>query len=69
MFQKTVAAFDEGGTAGLLLNHLRCIDDTCALILDCNTVVTSADDGSASQANRSKMVDIGELRGWSLGSC
>lgn len=34
LFQKTAAAFDEGGAEGLLLNNLTVQDDGCALTLD-----------------------------------
>ena len=33
------ATFDEGGTAGLLLNHLRLLTDDCELVLDPGTVM------------------------------
>ncbi|RMX41808.1 hypothetical protein pdam_00012481 [Pocillopora damicornis] len=38
LFHKTSAAFDEGGTGGLLLNHLHVRDDTCDLLLDSTTL-------------------------------
>lgn len=59
-FQNTLAKFDDGGTAGLMLNQLRCLDDTCELVLDCNTVVTSAGNSSARKAGP-QPVDIAEL--------
>jgi hypothetical protein len=40
LFQKTSASFDEGGTSGLLLNHLCCLDNSSQLVLDSDTVVT-----------------------------
>lgn len=40
MFQKTSASFDEGGTGGLLLNHLNRRNDFCETLLDCNTKTT-----------------------------
>lgn len=61
-FQNTLAKFDDGGTAGLMLNQLRCLDDTCELVLDCNTVVTSAGNSSACKT-RPQLVDITELGG------
>ncbi|XP_071793554.1 condensin complex subunit 2-like [Asterias amurensis] len=41
LFHKTSAAFDEGGTYGLLLNHLVCRDDDCELLLDSTELVSS----------------------------
>lgn len=39
LFEKTSASFDEGGTFGLLLNHLWSQDDSCELLLDSNIVL------------------------------
>lgn len=65
MFHKTSAAFDEGGTEGLLVNHLFVRDDGCELLLD-STAVTMAPksvttEGQTSQDNN--MIDLSELRG------
>nr|XP_006825955.1 PREDICTED: condensin complex subunit 2-like [Saccoglossus kowalevskii] len=38
LFQQTSAEFDEGGTSGLLLNHLCFNDDECQLLLDSNSI-------------------------------
>lgn len=66
MFHKTSAAFDEGGTGGLLLNHLLVRDDTCDLLLDSTTVTSTtardmSSEGETTQDNT--MVDLAELRG------
>lgn len=58
LFHKTSAAFDEGGTSGLLLNHLRCLDDTSELVLDSNTILTNVD----TPCNQGSPVDLGELK-------
>ena len=65
LFQKTSAAFDEGGTSGLLLNHLRLLDDTSELVLDSSTVVLNCDnlDSSLSSQTRQENVDLTDLRG------
>ena len=39
-FQKMSAAFDEGGTGGLLLTQLRCFDSMSQLAFDSSTVVS-----------------------------
>ena len=65
LFQKTSAAFDEGGTGGLLLNHLRCLDDGSELILDSNTIAMDTSEPTPSQSDRaSKPVDITEFKGF-----
>ena len=65
MFHKTSAAFDEGGTGGLLLNHLFVRDDSCELLLDSTTVtMTTRDSSSEGQTTQdNSMVDLSELRG------
>ena len=65
MFHKTSAAFDEGGTGGLLLNHLFVRDDSCELLLDSSTVtMTTRDALSEGQTTQdSNMIDLSELRG------
>lgn len=71
MFQKTLAAFDEGGTSGLLLNHLRCFEDICELVLDCSTVVSATADGNVSTLTQgdsiNSLADVQELNGKTLG--
>ena len=70
LFSKTSAAFDEGGTGGLLVNHLRCLDDTSELILDSSTVVgTNLDElppTDSQEARGKKMVDLTEFKGTDL---
>ena len=63
LFKKTSAAFDEGGTGGLLLNHLRCLDDSSELVLDSNTVVYGADEVLRDPEHGRAMVDLRDLRG------
>lgn len=65
MFHKTSAAFDEGGTGGLLLNHLFVRDDSCELLLDSASVtMTTRDVSSEGQTTQdNSMVDLSELRG------
>lgn len=64
LFHKTSAAFDEGGTGGLLLNHLFVRDDSCELLLDSASVTMATRDvsseGQTTQDN--SMVDLSELR-------
>jgi len=66
LFQKTSATFDEGGTGGLLLNHLHCRDDTSEIVLDSNTVIMNIDhheDAPNTQKQRAnKIVKIKELK-------
>ncbi|KAK2572341.1 Condensin complex subunit 2 [Acropora cervicornis] len=64
LFHKTSAAFDEGGTGGLLLNHLFVRDDSCELLLDSSTVtMTTRDALSQGQTTQdSNMIDLSELR-------
>ena len=69
LFHKTSAAFDEGGTGGLLLNHLFVRDDSCELLLDSTTVtMTTRDVSSEGQTTQdNSMVDLSELRGETRG--
>lgn len=67
LFQKMSAAFDEGGSGGLLLNHLSCLDETSELYLDSNTVVPGLEEEQPEAAARS-MVDLREFRGKKLWS-
>jgi condensin complex subunit 2 len=56
LFNKTSAAFDEGGTAGLLLNHLHCRDDMSELVLDSNTVMSEVEEhGPQTQETQTKL--------------
>ena len=65
LFHKTSAAFDEGGTGGLLLNHLFVRDDSCELLLDSAAItMTTRDVSSEGQTTQdNSMVDLSELRG------
>ena len=62
MFQMMSAAFDEGGASGLLLNRLRCWDNSQALILDSSTQVNVIEDVEPEEEQR-KDIDIDALRG------
>jgi len=64
LFHKTSAAFDEGGTGGLLLNHLFVRDDSCELLLDSAAItMTTRDVSSEGQTTQdNSMVDLSELR-------
>ncbi|KAJ8317223.1 hypothetical protein KUTeg_005127 [Tegillarca granosa] len=74
LFKVMTASFDEGGTAGLLLNNLRCFDDSQELVLDSSTILPAGDDFSLSQSQDSKvkptdLSDIKEMyRGKDIGS-
>lgn len=62
LFHKTSASFDEGGTRGLLLNHLSCRDDSCETLLDSNTITTPTmadfDWGSSQTLDLSELKDL-----------
>lgn len=60
------ASFDEGGTAGLLLNNLRCFDDSQELVLDSSTILPTGDDDfslSQSQSSKIKPTDLSDIKG------
>ncbi|XP_063963241.1 condensin complex subunit 2-like [Lytechinus pictus] len=61
LFQRTSAAFDEGGSFGLLLNHLQCRDDGCELLLDSNTIINNEEEPSKSEKGIQTMVDMSEI--------
>ncbi|XP_033102738.1 condensin complex subunit 2-like isoform X2 [Anneissia japonica] len=64
LFQKTAAAFDEGGTFSLLLNHLPVRDDSCELLLDSSCVIDNV--GREPEEVKEKQdttVDLSEIRG------
>ena len=65
LFHKTSASFDEGGTGGLLLNHLQCLNDTSELVLDSSTVVYGLDDQATSSQTRTNQqhMHLRELKG------
>ena len=54
------AAFDEGGSSGLLLNNLRCFDDRQSLILDSSSDMQV--DYSVDPSQR-KPIDMSEIKG------
>ena len=62
MFHIMSAAFDEGGTEGLLLNNLFCFDDCQQLVLDSETLV-SVEHDSQKESERKHISDIAELKG------
>lgn len=63
MFQKTLAKFDDGGTGGLLLNHLHCYEDTCEIVLDCTTVVSDdIDDATQDGDHKGKCVSASDIQ-------
>ena len=58
------AAFDEGGSSGLLLNNLRSFDSKQQLILDSSTLITPVDDPDTSRLEeRQQFVDASEIKG------
>ena len=58
------AAFDEGGSSGLLLSNLRTFDNTQRLVLDSNTLVTPIDDLDTSRIEaRKESVDVSDCKG------
>ena len=64
LFHKTSAAFDEGGTFGLLLNHLVCKDDECELLLDSTALACSAGTQTEPiESTRHAEVDLADLKG------
>lgn len=59
MFKVMSAAFDEGGSSGLLLNNLRSFDNSQQLVLDANTVIETTDDLDTSRIEeRKENVDL-----------
>ncbi|CAH1783707.1 unnamed protein product [Owenia fusiformis] len=61
LFHKTASTFDEGGSGGLLLNHLHCIDDSSQLILDSSTVVMNTDSTKHNDKSRA-LVDLSNFK-------
>ena len=62
-FQKMSAAFDEGGTGGLLLTQLRCFDSTSQLAFDSSTIVTPGDDAARDDDPSTTPLDLQDFRG------
>ncbi|XP_071947750.1 condensin complex subunit 2-like isoform X2 [Antedon mediterranea] len=64
LFQKTAAAFDEGGTFSLLLNHLPVRDDTCEMLLDSTCIIDSIGQQAGEvQYRQDQQVDLTEIKG------
>jgi len=66
--QKIPNMSDEGGTSCLLLNQLRCFGDTCEVILDFSTIVTSEQGNSCADQMQDdvyeyKPIDVRPLAG------
>ncbi|PIK51360.1 putative condensin complex subunit 2, partial [Apostichopus japonicus] len=59
LFEKTSASFDEGGTYGLLLNHLSCQDDSCELLLDSNIILNEKP--SPEDISSDQQIDLTEI--------
>jgi hypothetical protein len=58
------AAFDEGGSSGLLLSNLRTFDNTQRLVLDSNTLISPTDDLDTSRIEeRKENVDVTDFKG------
>ena len=64
LFQKTSASFDEGGTSGLLLNHLSCLDNSSQLALDSETVVTGFRLDRRASVETQKVCSVKGFTGW-----
>ena len=60
MFKVMSAAFDEGGSSGLLLNNLRCFDDRQSLILDSSSDITQVD--YSEDPSQIKPLDMSEIK-------
>ncbi|XP_060588425.1 condensin complex subunit 2-like [Ruditapes philippinarum] len=64
LFQVMSAAFDEGGSSGLLLSNLRTFDNTQRLVLDSNTLISPTDDLDMSRIEeRKENVDVTDFKG------
>ncbi|XP_045188524.2 condensin complex subunit 2-like isoform X2 [Mercenaria mercenaria] len=64
LFQVMSAAFDEGGSSGLLLSNLRTFDNTQRLVLDSNTLISPTDDLDTSRIEqRKETVDVSDYKG------
>ena len=62
LFKVMSAAFDEGGSSGLLLNNLRCFDNQQSLILDSSSDIMQVD-YSVGPSQR-KPIDMSEINGY-----
>ena len=54
-------AFDEGGSSGLLLNNLRCVDDRQSFILDSSSDITQVD--NSVHPFKRKLLDMTKIKG------
>ena len=64
LFKVMSAAFDEGGSSGLLLNNLRTFDNTQQLVLDSSTLIAPTGDLNTSRIEeRRSAVDVTDFKG------
>ena len=56
------AAFDEGGTGGLLLTQLRCLNSMSQLSFDSSTIVSPGGDDATDDDRGSAAIDLRNLR-------
>lgn len=61
LFKVMSAAFDEGGSSGLLLNNLRCFDDRQDLVLDSSSDVAQVD--YSIDISQRKPLEMSEIKG------
>ncbi|XP_035672015.1 condensin complex subunit 2-like isoform X2 [Branchiostoma floridae] len=61
LFKKMSATFDEGGTRGLLLNHLSCRDDSMELLFDSNAVAMATFGDKVEISRNMEQVDFSEF--------
>ncbi|XP_014671254.1 PREDICTED: condensin complex subunit 2-like [Priapulus caudatus] len=63
LFQKTSAAFDEGGTRGLLLNSLAFLDDAAEVVLDSSRMRSGREELLASVRTDEPLMSANQLAG------
>lgn len=64
LFQVMSAAFDEGGSGGLLLSNLQTFDNTQKLVLDSSTIIAPIDNLESSQIEtRKEPADVTDYKG------
>ncbi|XP_019646176.1 PREDICTED: condensin complex subunit 2-like [Branchiostoma belcheri] len=61
LFKKMSATFDEGGTRGLLLNHLSCMDDNMELLFDAKSLATATLGEKVDDTGSTEQVDLSEF--------
>ncbi|KAI8513738.1 hypothetical protein Bbelb_080620 [Branchiostoma belcheri] len=61
LFKKMSATFDEGGTRGLLLNHLSCTDDNMELLFDAKSLATATLGDKIDDTGSTEQVDLSEF--------